>query len=117
MDCDEQKLIGQLEAVKMEYDRIEGELDAALVFAAAAKHSYETGNSNFGQTCWSDAKSCFTVAIDNLSKATLAREHWRLLVLKINHVRQRLNYLSPNVQIGLEGSTQHRRVRVSGSGA
>jgi hypothetical protein len=55
----------------LEFERIDGELDAAVVFAAAAEYEYQNGKPEFAATCQSDAMDGYTEMLEALPKADL----------------------------------------------
>jgi hypothetical protein len=59
------------ESAHLEFEQIDGELDAAIVFAAAAQHAYQNGKSVSGAACLSDATVGYAKVLEALPKANL----------------------------------------------
>jgi len=57
-----------LDSLQGELERIEGDLDAALVFAASAKEALRRGDSQLGGAAISDAQECFEGVVSTLSR-------------------------------------------------
>jgi len=84
----------QAESAQLEFEQICGELDAAIVFAAATEEEYRTGNAaEFGEVCRSDANGCYAAALERMSKAHLTEDQRRVLVSKLDHLEQSLHRL------------------------
>jgi hypothetical protein len=60
-----------LDSSGREYERIKAEIDAAMVFAAAAEHHQNNHDIRLARTCISDATSCYVKALGGFFKADL----------------------------------------------
>ena len=49
-------------SLQLEFERLDRELDAALGFAAAAEHTLQNGNAEFGAVCLSDVPDGYASA-------------------------------------------------------
>ena len=58
-------------SLQLEFERLDRELDAALGFAAAAEHTLQNGNAEFGAVCLSDAADTYQKVRDALPTANL----------------------------------------------
>ena len=83
---------------KWEFERIEGELDAAIVFAAAAGHEYQNGNLDSGATCLSDAVDIYEQVLGALPKVNLTGAQLQNLKAKLIRLRHELNGLRTPVK-------------------
>jgi|GraSoiStandDraft_24_1057298.scaffolds.fasta_scaffold390147_2 hypothetical protein len=75
------------------FERIDGELDAAIVFAVAAKHQYQNGNPEFGAACLSDAMDGYTRVLGALSKGNLTGARLQDVEAKLIALRELLDGL------------------------
>lgn len=50
-----------------EFERIDGELDAAIVFAVAAEQAYQSGKPELAAACRSDAEDTYKATLGALS--------------------------------------------------
>ena len=73
---------------RLEFEKIAGELDAAIVFAAAAEEQYRNGQSEFGDGCRFDADGCHAVAVERMSKAFITVDQRQTLMAKLDHLEQ-----------------------------
>ena len=76
------------------FERIDAEMDAAIVFAAAAKDAYENGMTEFSDTCWSDADDCYARVIHAFARTDLTGVQREYLQAKMNYLRR-----SPELRI------------------
>jgi hypothetical protein len=60
-----------LDSSRREYERIKAEIDAAMVFAAAAGYHQQNHDIRLARTCVSDATSCYVKALGSFFKADL----------------------------------------------
>jgi hypothetical protein len=74
----------------LQYERIEGGVSAALVFAAAAAEAYQTGSKAFGDVCFADAVEEYDNAINRLADMNLPCRERHVLEMKINQLRNLL---------------------------
>jgi hypothetical protein len=74
-----------------EYERLEGELDASIVFAAAGREAYQCGNTESGDACLSDARDCYAKFTEDLASTPLDHEMIRLLDQKVWYLRALLD--------------------------
>ena len=81
----------KLESVNPDFERLDGELDAAIVFAAAAKEAYQNEELEFGNACFSDAEDSYAIVIAALSGSALPVQQLRHLHLKSNSLRECLD--------------------------
>jgi hypothetical protein len=79
------------ETAHANFERLSGELDAAIVFAAAAKEAFQNEEVEFGNACFSDAEDSYTNVISALSGSALPGEQLRYLHLKMNNLRECLD--------------------------
>jgi hypothetical protein len=77
---------------KREFDRIDGELEAAMVFAAAADSKSLTGRDE-SASCVSDATTCYARALAGFFKADLTAEQRDELKGKLIRLEQVLSSL------------------------
>jgi hypothetical protein len=75
-------------AAHWEFERLDGELDAAFVFAAAAKDASQIGKAELSDACFSDATDCYANVVFALSKSDLTGEQRQLLHAKLIRLRQ-----------------------------
>ena len=87
---DEQAISTELDAAHLEFERLDGELDAAIVFAAAADEACRVGNYEFGATCLTDAKDCYAKVLDVLRTADLTGTQLQELTVKLLRLRRLL---------------------------
>lgn len=78
---------------KLEFDRIEGELDAAMVFAAAAEFESQDGNSDVAAACVSDATISYAKALVGFYKADLTATQIHDIKIKFSRLEQLLKRL------------------------
>jgi len=76
-----------LDPQKLEFERIDGDLEAAMVFAAAAGCHSQQGNVNLAAACLADAAEIYeevksAVPVANLSGAQLQELTGKLLRLR-----------------------------------
>jgi hypothetical protein len=83
------------DADRREFDRIDGELDAAVVFAAAAHQAFHNGNADLGVTCLSDARDGYASALNALAKADLSGAQIQTLRAKLLRLKGLLEDLRP----------------------
>jgi hypothetical protein len=70
-------------------ERLDGELDAALVFAAAAEEAFQNGKPELGITCVADASDSYTTVlgafpVSNLTGAQL--QDLKAKLLRLQHL-------------------------------
>jgi hypothetical protein len=75
------------------FERFDGELDAALVFAAAAEEALQNGKSEFGITCLSDASAGYTTVLRALPAANLTGAQLQDLKAKLLRLQHLLDGL------------------------
>ena len=91
MSTSEQKTAGgQLDTAQLEFDRIDGELDAAIVFAVAASQ-----NGPGQSAALSDARECYKHVLSALPKADLSGGQLEQLKAKLIRLRQLLGDATP----------------------
>ena len=78
---------------KLNYERIAGKLDAAMVFAAAASEAYQVGNRGFGDVCYADAREEYTSSIELVAGARLTVRHRTSVEMNLNVLRRLLDRL------------------------
>jgi hypothetical protein len=83
----------QPDVVQLEFERMDGELDASVAFAAAGNDHYQNGALEFGDTALADAQECYRGVIASLYNSVLTGERRRHLDEKVNSVRQWLALL------------------------
>jgi hypothetical protein len=69
--------------IQLEFERLDGELDAAMVFAAAAEEQYCANQPEFGELCRSDADDLYTKAWERISPEHLPEDQQHLLAPKL----------------------------------
>lgn len=74
-----------------EYERLEGELDASIVFAAAGREAYQCGNIEWGDACLADARDCYARFNEHLANTPLDHEMIRHLDQKVWYLRELLD--------------------------
>jgi len=82
----------KLDTAHLEFERLDGELDAAIVFAAAANEACQSGNFEFGATCLTDAKDCYRKVIEALPNSNLTGAQIHELSGKLIRLRRLLGY-------------------------
>jgi hypothetical protein len=90
VDSDERSLHCQVDTAQAEFERIEGELEAAVVFAAAADQAYQNGNFELAAACLSDAKDGYAKALNALQQPDLTGAQLQDLKAKLIGLRERL---------------------------
>jgi hypothetical protein len=75
------------------FERFDGELDAALVFAAAAEEALQNGKPEFGITCLSDASAGYTTVLRALPAANLTGAQLQDLKAKLLRLQHLLDGL------------------------
>ena len=81
------------DSATLEFERIEGELEAAIVFAAAAEFQFQNGNPEFAATCLSDAVDGYTTAVRALPTANLAGAQLEDLTARLIQLKHLLDGL------------------------
>ena len=76
-----------------EFDRIDGAVDAAIVFAIAAQHAYQNERPEQGEACLTDARRGYTEVLDALSKTSLTGTQLQCLKAKLIRLRYLLDHL------------------------
>ena len=74
-----------------EFERIDGELDAAIVFAISAEQAYQTGNLEFCSACLADAKDIYAITLVAFVKLNLPGGQLQDLKAKLLRLRQLLD--------------------------
>lgn len=87
----EAKAVAARDSARLAFERIEGELDAALVFALAADESYRSGNMEYSATCLSDAKEIYRIVLAVLPGADLTGAQFQRLKSKLKRLRHLLD--------------------------
>ncbi len=82
----------KLDTADLEFERLNGELDAAIVFAAAANEAYQSRNYEFGATCLTDAKDCYKKVLEALPNCNLTGAQIHELAVKLMRLRHLLGY-------------------------
>src|SRR4051812_25853586 len=77
-------------APHLEFEQMDGELDAAIVFAAAAEYHYQNGKSESGAACLCDAMGGYAKVLGALSKANLTGAQLQDLTAKLIRLRHLL---------------------------
>ena len=72
---------------------MDGELDAALVFAAAAAQALQNGKQEFGDACLSDAEDAYKNVLGALPDTGLSGAQLQELSAKLIRLRQMLDGL------------------------
>jgi hypothetical protein len=90
---DQQATDRQPDLVQLEFEQMDGKLEASVIFAAAGKDQYQNGALNFGDTALADAQECYQGVITRLYKSALTGERRQHLDEKVNSVRQLLAVL------------------------
>ena len=80
----------QPDLMQLEFEQMDGELEATVIFAAAGKDQYQHGALKFGDTALADAQACYQGVITRLYKSVLIGERRQHLDEKVNSVRQLL---------------------------
>jgi hypothetical protein len=83
--CDEHWTDTPLDAAQREFERMDGELDAAIVFAVAA---FENSTSQLGTAALSDAMDCYAKILLALQTADLTGAQLQHLRAKLLRLRQ-----------------------------
>jgi len=86
-------IVAQEESEQRVFEQLHGEIDAAIVFAAAAKAAYRNGRAELGDACFSDAKDGHNKVIESLPRIDLAGEQLRRLDAKMKYLRESLDRL------------------------
>jgi hypothetical protein len=76
---------------QVEFERIDGELDAAIVFAISAEQAYQTGNPEFCAACLSDARDICAITLVAFVKLNLPGAQLHDLKAKVLRLRQLLD--------------------------
>jgi hypothetical protein len=87
------KVAAAAESVMSELSRLDGEVDAGIVFAAAAGEAYRNGETEFAEACLSDARDIYSKVISALGKANLTAAQLQDLLAKVVRLRQALTDL------------------------
>lgn len=77
--------------IQLEFERLDGELDAAMVFAAAAEEQYCANQPEFGDVCRLDANDLYTKAWERISLEHLPEDRQHLLAPKLECLKQILD--------------------------
>ena len=78
---------------KLEYERIEGELDAAMVFAAAAEYQLQQGNAALAAACLADAADAYEKVHSAVVAARLSGSQLQELTGKLMRLKELLDRL------------------------
>lgn len=81
------------DSANQEFERIEGELEAAIVFAAAAEHEYQNRRPEFSSICLSDAEDAYIHILRTLSTVNLAGAHLQHIKTDLVRLRRLLDGL------------------------
>jgi hypothetical protein len=87
------RLSGEQDSFHAEFERIDGELDAAIVFAASAEEAYQNGNFEFCSPCLSDAKDIYAKTLGTFVQWNVTGAQLHDLKAKLIRLRQLLNGL------------------------
>ena len=85
----------QPDARQLEWDRLDGELEAAIVFAAAALDAYRTGKTELAEAALTDARDIYTKSVEELSRLDLTAANPQSLRAKLEHLRESLDRMRP----------------------
>ena len=88
-----ENIAAEKESEQRAFEQLDGEIDAAIVFAAGAKAAYRNGRAELGDACFSDAKDGHNKVIESLSRTDLAGEQLRSLQAKMKYLRESLDRL------------------------
>jgi hypothetical protein len=89
----EAKPLAEDDSSQMEFERMDGELDAALVFAAGAEYQQADGEPDMAAACLSDAVNLYTTVLGGFFRADLTgwqRQELRAKLIRVRHVIKRL---------------------------
>ena len=78
---------------RWEFERMDGELDAALVFAAGAGQAFQNGKEDFANSCLADAEDGYQKVFAALPTAGLSGSQLQELTAKLLRLRQVLDGL------------------------
>jgi CO/xanthine dehydrogenase FAD-binding subunit len=92
---DEPNVAARLDPEWLQYERMQGELDAAMVFAAAAQHQYQLGKAEIAATCLSDAMDVYEKVRSALAAADLSGSQLQDLGGKLIRLKNLLDSVRP----------------------
>jgi len=75
------------------FERLDGELDAALVFVAAAEEAFQSGKPELGITCLADASDSYTTVLGALPASNLTGARLQDLKAKLLRLQHLLDGL------------------------
>ena len=78
------------ESANLILERLEGELDAAIVFAAAAEDADRNGQAGLARACRADARETYAAVVAGLSEPPLTESQRESLRPKLVRVRELL---------------------------
>ena len=86
-----QALDGRFYTRQSDFYRLDGELDAGLVFAAAANEAYQKGQADFSSAAFSDATEACAIVNSALESSDLPADERLYLAAKLDLLRNLLN--------------------------
>ena len=78
----------------LEFERLEGELEASIIFAAAGIQEYQRANAESGAACFSDARECYANFLGGLSSTAISEDERRQFGEKRHHLGELLDWLT-----------------------
>ena len=91
----EAKPVAEIDSSQREFERMDGELDAALVFAAGAEYHQSEGEPDLAAACLSDAVNLYAKVLGGFFRADLTGGQRQALRAKLLRVRQIIKGLGP----------------------
>ena len=95
MDGDRLVADAQGESERLTFEQLNGELDAAIVFAAAAQDADRDGRAALAQACRIDASDAYAAVLARLAEPDITETERRALEAKLLRVREMLDRPRP----------------------
>ena len=94
----DEKFAAEDGSAPLEFAQMDGELDAAIVFAAAAEDQYQNGKAESAATCLSDATDGYIKVLEALANANLTGAQLHDLKAKLIRLQHLLGGLRTPVR-------------------